>query len=195
MYDPEIHNRKSMRLRNFDYAGASAYFVTVCTWQRACLFGEVVDGNVRLNELGMVVRDEWLRTPQVRPKVVLDEFVVMPNHFHAIFWITDPVGAHRCAPWSNTAPIPQPGMNDGGRAHVSAPLRRKSNSLGSIIAGFKSAATKRINALRDASGRPVWQRNYYEHVIRGERDLHAIRQYVADNPAQWEMDTNHPDRI
>ena len=186
-YHPDIHHRQSIRLREFDYAGGGGYFVTLCAWQRECLFGDVMDGGMRVNELGRVAGDEWLRTPMVRPNVVLDEFVVMPNHLHAIIFIKD-VGAHRCAPVCG-------GMHDRTRAHVGAPLRREPGSLGSIIAGFKSAVTKRINAMRDNPGGPVWQRNYYEHVIRDERDLHAIRQYITDNPAKWELDANHPARL
>uniref|UniRef100_UPI003D19CF2F hypothetical protein n=1 Tax=Geoalkalibacter halelectricus TaxID=2847045 RepID=UPI003D19CF2F len=101
MYNPDVHNRQSIRLRNFDYGGAGAYFVTVCAWRRECLFGDVIDGDMRLNEFGMAVRDEWLRTPRIRTNVALDEFVVMPNHFHAILWIIDPVGARRAVPLVN----------------------------------------------------------------------------------------------
>ena len=186
-YHPDLHHRQSIRLREFDYAGGGGYFVTLCAWQRECLFGDVMDGGMRVNEFGMVAGGEWLRTPMIRPNIVLDEFVVMPNHFHAIIFIND-VGAHRCAPGCG-------GVPDRTWAHVGAPLRREPGSLGSIIAGFKSVVTKRINAMRDNPGCPVWQRNYYEHVIRDERDLHAIRQYIADNPAKWESDANHPARL
>ena len=98
MYDPDVPNRRSIRLRDFDYTGGGVYFVTVCAWQRECLFGDVFDGGMRLNEFGMAVRDEWLRIPQIRTHVELDEFIVMPNHFHAILWIKnadDDVGATR----------------------------------------------------------------------------------------------------
>ena len=98
MYDPDVHKRRSIRLRGFDYTGAGAYFMTVCAWRRECLFGDVVDGDVRLNEFGMAVREEWLLTPQIRTNVELDAFIVMPNHFHAILWITDDVGARRAVP-------------------------------------------------------------------------------------------------
>ncbi|KIH75474.1 REP element-mobilizing transposase RayT [Geoalkalibacter ferrihydriticus] len=200
MYNPDVHNRQSIRLRDFDYGDAGAYFVTVCAWRRECLFGDVVDGDVRLNELGVLVRDEWLRTPEVRPNVVLDEFVVMPNHFHAILWITDPVGARRAVPGFDPAvPGPNPAPQNQGTARRAPTVekfgRPVAGSLATIVRSFKSAATKRINALRNNAGCPVWQRNYYEHVIRGDRDLHAVRQYIADNPAKWALDTNHPDRI
>lgn len=202
-FNPDIFHRCSIRLRGHDYRNAGAYFVTVCAFQRECLFGEVVDGVVRLTPFGEIVREEWLNTLALRPDVDLDAFVIMPNHFHAVIFIADdvdagvirpatvpgsPVGAHRCAPGSTGGD----GGADTGRAHVGAPLRRQSGSLGSIVAGFKSAATKRINTLRDNPGCPVWQRNYYDRVIRSEKDLANIRQYIVDNPAKWDLDENNP---
>ena len=141
MYNPDAHNRRSIRLRDFDYGDAGAYFVTLCTWRRECLFGDVVDGDVRLNEFGMVVRDEWLHTPQVRPNVELDEFNVMPNHFHAILWITDPVGATR-----GGAHARRPMAQTRATHRVAPTAGPPSGSIGAIIGQFKSAATKRINA-------------------------------------------------
>jgi len=202
MRNPDARNRQSIRLRDFDYSGTGAYFITVCTWQRQCLLGQVVDGAVRLNDMGMVVRDCWTSVPQHFPHVELDAFVMMPNHVHILFWIVNehpPVGAQHAAPLSvgstrakdraqHAAPLP---MSPRGIT----PHNVRAGSVGAIIRSFKSAATKRINAVRDNAGCPVWQRNYYEHVIRDEGDLQAIRQYIAENPAQWDMDTNHPARI
>ncbi len=191
-YDSDRHHRQSIRLRDFDYAGVGGYFVTLCAWQRECLFGDVADGDVRLNEWGVVVRDEWLRTPRVRPNVMLDEFVVMPNHFHGILVIDDVIGVGATR-WvaHDRRPIPQTRAT-----HRVAPTAGPpSGSVGAIIGQFKSAVTKRINALRDNAGCPIWQRNYHEHVIRDERDLDAIRRYIAENPVQWELDANHPTRI
>jgi REP element-mobilizing transposase RayT len=171
-FDPDIHHRHSIRLREYDYSSSGAYFITICAFQRECLFGEVVDGEMRLNEVGKIVREEWLNTAVMRPDVYLDVYVIMPNHFHTVIFVHDDIGAHS-----------------------SAPLRRQSGSIGSIVAGFKSAATKRINALRDNPGCPVWQRNYYEHVIRNENDLATIRQYIADNPLKWDLDENNPANV
>lgn len=166
--------------------------MTVCTAGRECLFGEVVEGVVRLNSFGTIVLDEWIRTPAMRSNVELDGFVVMPNHFHAILCIHD-VGAHCMRPVSDGPPNPNERQN---RAHIGAPLqRRQPDSIGSIIAGFKSAATKRINTVRVNPGAPVWQRNYYERIIRNDRELDTIRQYINDNPTKWEDDENHPGRI
>ena len=171
-YDPTKHHRRSIRLREYDYGQAGAYFVTVCTQDRECLFGEVVDGGMVLNAPGKVVAAVWLRSAVIRGEIELDVFVVMPNHLHGIVVIRD-VGAH-------------------GRAPVPTALRRSPRSLGSFIAGFKSAATKRINEIRGTSGTPVWQRNYYEHVIRDEDDLARVRRYIAENPLRWSEDPENP---
>jgi len=144
-------------LKGYDYRQAGTYFVTLCTYNRECLFGEVVDGEMHLNELGQIVHEEWLRSADIRPEMVLDAFVVMPNHLHGIIIITDApnvgahdpaagggknapnvVGAHGCAP------LP-PGR---------APLYRQPRSLESFIAGFKSAVTKRINQIRQTPACP-----------------------------------------
>jgi REP element-mobilizing transposase RayT len=172
VFNPEIHHRRSVRLRDYDYSCAGAYFVTICAYERECLFGDVVDGEVQLTPVGEIVRDEWMMTGKLRDCVVLDEFIVMPNHFHAVLMI-DHVGAiRRIAPTAGPA----------------------SGSIGAIIGQFKSAATKRINQFRDNPGGPVWQRNYYERVIRADRELEGIRRYIAANPAKWEEDENHPTR-
>ncbi len=184
-YDPDRHHRRSVRLKGYDYAQPGAYFVTICTQNRECLFGENVAGKMRLNALWEIVRGEWFRSAEIRAEIELhpDEFVVMPNHIHGIVWIIShddeySVGAHGGAP--------QNGPNVG--AHCHAPLRRPPRSLGSFIAGFKSAVTKRINQRRGTPGAPVWQRNYYEHIIRDERALNAIRRYIAENPMRWHLD-------
>jgi len=178
------HHRRSIRLKGYDYTQPGAYFVTICTHQRQPLFGRVVDRNMVLNAYGEIVREEWFRSAEIRAEIVLfpDEFVVMPNHIHGIVWIveTGPVGATGRSP---LPPRDQP-------PHGPAP-----RSLGSFIAGFKSAVTKRINALRGTPGTPVWQRNYYEHIIRHERALEAIRRYIAANPLRWHLDRYNPDAL
>ena len=171
-------NRGSIRLPGYDYAQAGAFFVTICTYQRICLFGDVVKEAMIPNEVGQIAYDEWLRTEDIRPDIRLDSFQVMPNHFHAIVIVTEQfcegaaVGAHSRAPFS-----------------------RQPRSLGSLVSGFKSAATKRINQLRHTPGAPVWQRNYYERVIRSERELDATRQYIVENPAKWAEDAENPKNI
>ncbi len=177
-YDPQRHHRRSIRLKEYDYTQPGAYFVTICAHGRAPLFGDVVDGEMRLNEMGEIVRVEWFKTVQLRPYVVLheDEFVVMPNHIHGMIWIVDDVGAtRRVAPTKTNPPAgPAPG------------------SIGAIVGQFKSAVTRRINQRRGTPGVRVWQRNYYEHIIRHERALNAIRRYIAENPLRWHLDRYNP---
>jgi putative transposase len=182
MFDRHKHHRRSIRLPGCDYAHPGVYFVTLCTYYRECLFGTVGAGGVRLSEWGRVARDEWLRTAQVRPEIELDAFIVMPNHIHGIVIITDDavVGAQGLAPLRKP-PQPQPA------------LYRPPRSLGSFVAGYKMAVTKRINRLRDTPGARVWQRNYYERVIRDDGELARGRGYVAANPGRWAEDDYYVD--
>jgi putative transposase len=171
----ELRNRRSIRLSHFDYRSPMAYFVTVCSHGKRCVFGEIVDGFMMKNPLGDVVEEEWLRTAELRPHVELDAAVVMPNHFHGILLFTNAEeGTARHAPTA--------------RAFAQA----VPNSLASVVGSFKSAASRRINELRGTPGEPVWQRNYYEHVIRDERDLEQVREYILNNPARWDLDRENP---
>ncbi len=185
-YTAEIHHRRSIRLQGYDYAGAGAYFVTICAHDHTCLFGEIVDGVMVLNDAGNIVTDEWITTPAMRKNIVLDLFVVMPNHLHGIIAIYDD-----CRGTMHRAQI-QPDTKQEGTMHR-APTKEQfgkptSNSIPTIIRGFKSVVTKRINGNRSTPGMPVWQRNYYEHVIRDDDDLSRIREYVINNPASWQED-------
>jgi REP-associated tyrosine transposase len=177
--DQEERSRRSLRLKGFDYSQAGAYFVTLVTFQRESLFGDVLERQFVPNQAGKVVQQEWTRTAEIRPGVHLDDYVVMPNHLHAIviFEHEARVGAHSCAPL---------------RSAITERLYRPPRSLGSLIAGFKSSVTKRINQLRDSPGVPVWQRNYYEHVVRNESELGRIRDYIALNPERWQDDPENP---
>jgi len=169
------HNRSSIRLRNYDYSQPGAYFVTICIQDRSKrLFGNVVDGKMALNGTGEIVRNEWHKTFQIRNELKMDEYVVMPNHFHGIIIVRDvPVGAtRRVAPTNANGP--------------------RSGSIGAIIGQFKSVTAKQINRIRNIQGRPVWQRNFFEHIIRDEKSLYAIRRYIQDNPLNWDSDDENP---
>jgi len=184
-HDRVKHQRRSVRLTEYNYAQPGACFITICTINRECLLGEMADGAVLLNAFGDIAVDEWLRTPVVRHNVSLDAFVVMPNHVHGIIIIThEKVDAPTVR---RGDPAGRPYM--AKRAHGPAP-----GSVSAIVGQFKAAATKRINVLRGTSGVSVWQRNYYEHVMRDEGELNQIRQYITDNPASWETDDNNPNR-
>lgn len=175
-YKPEIHHRRSIRLQGYDYAQAGAYFVTICTLDRECLFGRVVDGQMRLSEAGEVVAGEWINTADVRDEVALDEWVVMPNHFHGILVIADGRGAAVGRGMARRAPMAE---------RFGRPV---SGSVPTIIRSCKSAVTRRVNELRQTPGAGLWQRNYWEHVIRDEAECDRIRAYIRDNPARWEGD-------
>ena len=182
----EKHHRRSIRLRDFDYSSGGAYFVTICTFQRECLFGEIMEGLMQLNDMGRMVEACQEALPHHFPDVVLDEWVIMPNHIHGIIVIhsaDSPVGATHASPdVRRTA--------DTIATHASpGPGRR---SIGALVGSFKSAASRQINQWRNTPGIPIWQRNYYERVIRDDRELDAIRQYIADNPVRWFEDENNP---
>ncbi len=167
--------RRSIRLRGYDYSHAGAYFVTICTANKAGIFGEIRDGDMRLNTLGALVRQEWQRTSEVRNEVELDAFIVMPNHLHGILFILPDENHARTPPFI------------GARTQQSPTLR--SGSLGAIVGQFKSTVTRRARQVQDIQALTIWQRNYYEHVIRSEESLNDIRRYIVENPARWSEDS------
>jgi len=148
-------------------------------------------GQIYLNQLGKIVADEWLKTCKIRPNFKLDEWVIMPNHFHGIVIINDYSGDDQSL-GARDAPLDL-GARDapldlGAR---DAPLQQKPNSLSSCIAGFKSAVTKRINLLRQNTDTPIWQRNYYESILRDEKYLAVVREYIINNPKNWTNDRDY----
>ncbi len=197
-YNPEIHDRNSIRLKGYDYSSAGFYFVTICTHKRQCLFGEIVNDEMVLNEYGKIIAEEWVKSAKIRQEIELDEWIVMPNHFHTIIALAQPVadiahqppvGANGCLPSSCLPSDDSPATNDNSQ-RVAPPM--KPRSLSSAIAGFKSAATTRINTIRNAPGTPVWQRNYYEHIVGNQSSLEKIRHYIQNNPKSWNTDQLHP---
>lgn len=176
-FDPNIHRRRSLRLKDYDYSQAGAYFVTVCVQNRECLFGEVVAGEMQLNNAGRMVVRCWQAIPDHFPHVALDVFVVMPNHVHGIIVLMGGRGTACRAPTNEQFGKPVPG------------------SIPTVMRSFKSAATKHINELRHTAGVPVWQRNYYEHIIRDENSMARIREYIINNPLQWALDRDNPANV
>ena len=177
----EKHRRRSIRLKGYDYNQAGAYFVTICTHDRVFLFGQIENGEMTSSEPGHMVEQYWNEIPAHFPHVELDAFVIMPNHVHGILLITEPVGAKNFSP----PPPPRP-----------SPQRQRpgtSKTVGSVIRGFKIGVTK---WMREHTLIPnVWQRNYYEHIIRDEADLNRVREYIAANPARWDEDDENPGNI
>jgi REP element-mobilizing transposase RayT len=180
------HHRRSIRLADHDYSAEGGYFITIVTQGRTWVFGEVTDGAMKLNDFGKIVYEEWFRTAQLRPNVELleDEFVVMPNHIHGIIWLNNYVGDRMSM---KSTIINQPPV--GAYSHT--PLRSPSRTIGAIIRGFKGAVTTRINSLRNSKGSPVWQRNYYEHIINSEKDYENIANYISSNPVNWDADVEN----
>lgn len=197
-FDPNIHHRKSIRLRGYDYSQAGAYFVTIVTFQRAGLFGEIINGEMVLNETGKIIQKWWDDIPIHFPGVETGAFVIMPNHVHGIIIIHDRRGAV-------PAPFVSGGENQGGNVlnnkeqggetlgGETPPLPTKKPTLGQIVAYFKYQSTKEINALAGAGVvTKLWQRNYFERIIRNAREMDAIWRYIEANPANWAQDKDNP---
>ena len=165
-YDPHKHHRRSIRLKGYDYTRPGSYFVTICTHNREHLFGNIVNERMELNPLGQRVHQYWGEIPNHFPHATLDEYVVMPNHVHGIIVMEVNVGAN------NYSPRRQP--------------RGTSKTIGSIIRGFKIGVTQWTRQNTDIH--TVWQRNYYEHIIRNEAALQRIRQYIINNPLKWKKE-------
>lgn len=166
-YNPDIHHRRSIRLRGCDYTSGGAYFVTANTHARECLFGQIVDSDLRLSEYGKIALECWLDIPNHCPQADLDAFIVMPNHIHGILVLDDDPANSSDAPAQERFGKPVAG------------------SLPTIVRLYKAAVTRRINELRSGPGMPIWQRNYYEHIIRDDDALNRIRAYIITNPARW----------
>jgi putative transposase len=186
-YNPDKHHRHTIRLPGYDYTSAGMYFITICTHQRECLLGEIVKGEMRLDELGQVVRSHWLKLPQYHAHLQLDAFVVMPNHIHGILVLVDRVVG---AGLADNSARPVELITKPAPTEASAP--KNHHGIPEIIRGFKTFSARRINQKRNIQGSPVWQRNYYEHIIRNEESLHRIRQYIHHNPLSWQQDQLHP---
>jgi len=169
-----------MRLHGYDYAQPGSYFLTACTLGRQLLFGDVLGGQMRVNEFGGIVQEEWFRTPQIRPEALLDAFVVMPNHIHGIIIINPSrTGVNHV--------VTRPRATQ--HAAPARPAGPKGGSLGAILGQM---TTKRINLMRRTPHEPVWQRNFYEHIIRTQQTLDKIREYILTNPERWAIDPENP---
>lgn len=163
--DDQLRSRHSIRLKNYDYSQAGAYFVTLVTQDRTCLWGEIVDGEIRLNSRGEMVARWWQELENKFPSVHLGEFIVMPNHLHAILWIMDSLSAKLF--------------------------------LGKAIQWFKSMSTNEyIHGVKVFSwpqfNKRVWQRYFFDHIIRNDEDLENVQRYILDNPRRWSEDAENP---
>ena len=220
-YNPKIHKRKSIRLKGYDYSQAGLYFITICCQDKLCRFGQVVNGEMVLNDFGLIAYNEWLKTPEIRPNVKLGDFIIMPNHMHGIIHIlyrdpsrkgeshspnntqqkTDVRGMKDICDTSSAKREQNP--NRKGESHspyntqpktdvrgmkdiCDTSLRSPSQTIGAILRGYKSAVTKQLKSL--GFHEKLWQRNYYEHIIRDDRAYHNISKYIINNPRKWSED-------
>jgi putative transposase len=218
-----LRHRYSLRLQGYDYSQSGLFFITIVTYGRASIFGKIVDGEMRLNQFGKIVQEEWERTSIVRPTIKLDAFEVMPNHFHGILRLEDhPVSGRTTR--RNVSTIMAPGRVasteamltesfDSNEDHPSivgatrpnsnvqdvtsrvAPTTTlQSGSLGAIVGQFKSNVTKRIRLLCEDDSFSIWQRNYYEHILHDQADYERIAGYILENPSNWYADDENPDK-
>ena len=175
---------ESARLKGFDYSSPGGYFVTINTKMMLCWFGDVVDGEMQLSSIGEIVANEWLKTPTIRSNVLLDEWKVMPNHLHGIVVIGESPTV--IAETHNSASL----HSDNPKSNAFGP---QLHNLGSIIRGFKSAATNRIHT---AGGEKfAWQPRFHDHIIRDDSELNRIREYIINNPLMWYYDKANPKNI
>lgn len=180
-------HRRSIRLKNFDYTQAGVYFITIRTVKNCCIFGEILDGEMFLNDSGKIVESEWLRTLKLRNYLTLDQYIVMPNHFHGILIIKN-----RCGRGTAYCALKEKDAKNTVPTKYESFGKPISDSIPTIIRSFKSAVTKGINFLRNTPAEKVWKRNYYEHIIRNYKELENTRQYIIDNPANWFEDKDNP---
>ena len=190
-FDPEKHHRRSIRLKGYDYTQSGAYYITIVSYQREHLFGEVVNGEMKLSRFGIVAKEQWEKLPRRFKHVELIEFVIMPNHVHGIIVIIDErrgtaEGAHNA-----NASLTRRAPTDEFIERFGKPVK---GSIPTIIRSYKSAVALRVNLMRGTKGLPVWQSNYYEHVIRDEKDLQAKCDYILSNPLNWEDDDENINR-
>jgi REP element-mobilizing transposase RayT len=203
-YDPEIHHRRSTRAPAHDYAQAGAYFVTICTHNRACILGAIEDSAFVPNDLGDIVVGCWQAIPVHFPSVLLDEFVVMPNHMHGVLFIggnpesteVDSRPSQVGARATHASLVQDPGRPSGPGTNSENEVRRvrgpAARSLGAIVGSFKAASSKRINEAHRTAGATIWHRGYHDRIVRNDHELDRIRRYIYDNPAAWPHDEENP---
>jgi putative transposase len=194
---PKHPERRTLRLPTYDYSQPGAYFITICTQQRLPWFGDVVDGAMLLNDVGCMVETWWHELGNKFSRIELDACVFMPNHVHGIICIvTEGVRTHGCAPTGIHTPVTQNPVGADLCVRPDQSVRPPPDlrpSLGKILQWFKTMTTNRYLAgVKQSGWHPfpgrLWQRNYYEHVIRNEESLNRIREYITTNPCRWHLD-------
>jgi putative transposase len=208
-YDPNIHHRRSIRLKGYDYTQPGAYFITIVTYQHQEIFGSIVEGKMHLSKLGEIAQEEWFRSIKIRKEICLyeDEFIIMPNHIHGIVWIVEmnhvrPVRVDGVDPNNvnhqgvDPTCVNQHSINPlvmgehHSPPHADYGPRQPAKSLPSFVSGYKSVVTGR--AKREFNSQIIWQRNYYDHIIRNKQELMNIWKYIDINPKHWGEDQLNP---
>jgi REP element-mobilizing transposase RayT len=184
-YNPAIHHRKSIRLRGFDYSTPGYYFITMCIHDRWIrMFGDVENGKMVLNDCGKIA-DDWIGNISGRfSDATVDSYVIMPNHVHLILHIVSkPIG-------NSVGVIHELPLRNSQRETDNESIRktRRIMTIPKIIGYYRMNSAKYINAIRTTSGNPFWQRNYWEHIIRDENEHFRIRNYIVENPSNWDRD-------
>jgi REP element-mobilizing transposase RayT len=218
VYDPQLHHRRSIRLRGYDYAGGGAYFVTICTEARKFVFGEVIEGEMFLNEAGRLVQKTWDSLPERFRSLVLDVFQIMPNHLHGVFVLPGP-GLEPALAKATGAPVVQPYEHRRGgaaltpvRGRQAVPLQHRAaemasrpptsanvtagprrTSMGDVVGAFKSISTIAVNKLLSRKGTRLLHENFYDHIVRDVAELEIIRDYIIHNPQRWLEDPENPE--
>ncbi len=184
-FDPQKHHRHSIRLPEYYYAQQGAYYVTIVAWHRECLFGEVINEEMVLNKFGLVTKQQWEKLPNRFPNIELGASVIMPNHMHGIIVIM----AGRGTAENLSGLAGEPSRRAPTREGFQKPVK---GSIPTIVRSYKSAVSYRINLMRGTEDIPVWQRNYYEHIIRNDKDLQNKTDYINANPLLWDQDDENP---
>ena len=186
-FDPQKHHRRSIRLKGYDYSQEGAYYVTIVTWQREFLFGDIVNQEMMLSPYGEIVQKWWEEIPVHFSNVETGAFVIMPNHVHGVIYILDERRGTVSVPHDNVTQYALGGETPPLRAFDGIP------TLGQIVAYFKYQSTKEMNKVENTGTvTKFWQRNYYEHIIRNEKDLQNKTDYIEANPRLWNEDDENP---
>ena len=172
-----LKSRKPNRLKGYDYSGAGGYFITVCVQDRQTILGKIENNKMVLNNIGNMVDYWWHETFNKFKNASIDEYIIMPNHIHGIINI---VGAGSPCPDNDINDV----SNNKGRGN-------RAPTLGQIIAYFKYQSTKQINLLNNSPGVKIWQRSFHDHIIRDDKTLNKIREYITSNPVNWENDIDN----
>jgi putative transposase len=186
------YHRRSIRLAEYDYSQSGAYFVTVCTYNRECLFGKIENEDMILNTYGRLILEKWNRMTHHFPNIQLDQFQVMPNHIHGIIIIMDDCFRAKHSGVDSDTSFKYQAGNASPLRDLDRPHGTKPGSLSSIMQNFLSITTRKINRIRKLPGARLWQRNFYEHIIRNDNELNKIRDYIIYNPLNWALDRNKP---